>query len=218
MRNNCFIGNDDRIAPVVLSQTSYDVQSSFVQHKTGLLSSTQCEFLAIAMGGSLFDDGDYSGTFICDVSDLPVCSVTALLKAGTGVPCERSLQAIAEAEMGAENGNATATFILCKNTTFDVDEMGTLELRRSNVRILCGPEGRQENNCVLERGSTQISIMNEKLSVDNVSIRGLTFSQASLINVAVLTPSDVMLYDCLFKVRKEIDSLLVPLALTQSSE
>lgn len=201
MRNNCFIGNDDLIAPVVLSESSYDVQSSFVQHKTKTLSATQCEFLAVFMGGSLFDDEDVRGTFTCEMSDLPVCSAAALLKVGAEIPCERSLQLIAEAEDGAENGNATTTFILCKNTDFNVDESGSLELRQSNVRILCGPEGSQGNSCVLERGSTQISIMNERMPVDNVSIRGLTFSQASSVNVAVLTPSDVVLYDCLFKVR-----------------
>lgn len=200
MRNNCFIGNDDRIAPVVLSESSYDVQSSFVQHKTRLLSATQCEFISIATGGSLFHEGDY-GAFTCEMSDLQACSLAAIMKAGTDIPCEHSLQAIAEEQSSTGKWNGTTTFILCKNTNFNLDGSGSLELSQSNVRILCGPEGRQVNNCVLEKGATQISVMNGKEPVDNVSIFGLTFSQASFVNVAVRTPSDVLLYDCLFKVR-----------------
>ena len=211
MRNNCFFSNNDRIVPVVISKSSYDVESSFVQHKTSLLSATQCEFLSIDMGGSLFDEGSY-GDFTCELSDSQVC---ASLKSGTDIPCERTLRAILDEERNAERGNATRTFILCKNTNFNVDESGTLELSQSNIRILCGPEGRQANNCVLEKGSIQISVMNEEVPVEKVSILGLTFSQARVVNVAVQTPSDVVLSDCLFKVRSEKTILRkVPMALT----
>lgn len=217
MRNNCFFSNDGRIAPVVLSKSSYDVESSFVQHTTRLLSATKCEFLSIDMGGVLFDEGDF-GTFTCEMSDLQVCSGPTVLKAGNDIPCERSLQSIADGERNGNEENATSTFILCKNTNFNVDELGTLRLGQSNIRILCGPEGRQINNCVFENGSTQISILNEMVPVDNVSILGVTFSQASFVNVAVQTPSDVLLSDCVFRVRLEIQYEYFSGALTLDSE
>jgi hypothetical protein len=203
MRNNCFIDNDDRIAPVILSKTSFNVQSSFVQHKTNVLSATQCEFLSIAMAGSSLDEG-YHGSFTCEMSDMPACSVPALRKADIDIPCERSLQGIVEIERNVGIGNLTRTFILCSNTNFNVDEFGPLDLQQSNIRILCGPEGRQLNNCVLEQGSIQISVMSDEASIENVSISGLTFTQASLVNVAVQTPSEVLLNDCVFKVRPNV--------------
>jgi hypothetical protein len=132
--------------------------------------------------------------------------------------CVDSLDRIFEAEQAVEDDtNGTRTYILCPNTTYyvaialngsgsPVEGEHPLTISRSNVLILCGEDGSSTNNCLLSGGREQLvfaDVFETNQSVTNALVRGLTFTDALTRNVAVRNNGQLVLDDCVFKVRLE---------------
>ena len=201
LHNNCFLGNNEAIAPVVIEESSIIADTNFVQRMSDLPPSG-CAFVSqVTAGESIYATTNFTDTnFTCVDSDAPVCGVSARSK-HVDTPCLKSVNVIAEKEAAVVHDEFTRTYILCPNSTFAVN-VG-LALEKSNVRILCGPDGASSNDCVLKGGSIQVSIVPHKSAVVDGRIHGLTFSGAAVANVFMSTtsPSHFWLEDCVFRVR-----------------
>jgi hypothetical protein len=114
----------------------------------------------------------------------------------------------------------------------DHDEIG-LVVKYPNVHIYCGSDGRSENQCRVTGGTIQIGIIpddeddedkyntnyntssstapggvNKGVGVSNVTIRGLTFTEATTVNILVSRPgSQLTIMDCIFQVSSSTHTL-----------
>jgi hypothetical protein len=217
MHDNCFIGNDSRIAPVVTERLEIGTfAGNFVQRMTSQLSPTNCEFLAKVSGGGYLDleKNDFDQvTFECQQSDSNVCLASSL-NDHYRVPCVNSLDSIYYNEDTLKEDSIVRTYILCPNTEYKIGSMngdtGTpvdgfrpIVIGRPNVHILCGADGKSKNMCVLSGGVFQISLFDEfgsKTAASNTMVRGVTFTHASSVNFWVQFPGKVFLQDCIFNV------------------
>ena len=105
-------------------------------------------------------------------------------------------------------------YILCPNTEFKlgvipsaeneccIDGMAPIVLR-SNSRIMCGADGKLENNCTLVSGQFQIiSAFFTFFEVDSgVSLEGITFKSSEFASLLLENDGEIMFKDCVFKVR-----------------
>mmetsp|Transcript_20998 Transcript_20998/g.30254 ORF Transcript_20998/g.30254 Transcript_20998/m.30254 type:complete len:630 (+) Transcript_20998:39-1928(+) len=107
----------------------------------------------------------------------------------TSPECITDLETILSAEGQLEQRQIaeSRTYILCPNTIFETGfgtEDGNIAdgqyplVVRSNARVLCGEDGKSENNCIITIGQFAIFLNTydffNDLSMDNVLIQGLT--------------------------------------------
>lgn len=207
--SNCFMGNDEAITPVVVQQPPTDVQArlNFNQRTTSVLPNTNCEFVATNSSTTTSSD-----TFVCTSSDSDVCQAKAT--AHYRYPCVSYLDDIYFSEWDVDNSDVPRTYILCPQSTFRVgsrhDSDGTPQggsypiiLGHSNIRVLCGADGRLENGCDVENGVVQIAHFDEFQTggqpIVNTLVQGISFSKASAINALISGSGDVVIRDCVFK-------------------
>jgi hypothetical protein len=110
------------------------------------------------------------------------------------------------------NPNVDTTVILCPNTTFDIgniedDEVvdGSMPLIAfPNVQYLCGQEGSSVNNCVLKGGDTQFwNPPGAEIGI--VSVRGITFEDASFVSILLQGTGEISFVDCIVRVSMWLD-------------
>jgi hypothetical protein len=218
MRDNCFIGNNDAIAPVLAVSTTVEANSNFNQRMTSQVSSTLCEFIAYD-----FDLGGY----VCKNSDAHVCT-SAKPSSQYRFPCISYLDDIYFSEWDVANASLPRTYILCPGTVFRVgsrhDDDGTpiggsypIILGRSNVRVLCGVDGSIGNGCEVVHGVVQVAHFDEfnmgGLPIDNCLVSGVSFAGASAINALVSGTGKVSFQDCLFRDNSNVGIAYVQLLL-----
>ena len=201
MQNNCIMGNDPGIVPVVVAHqqqpSRVEVASNFVQN----LGGNKCDFLSVVTGGSLYSTlHNHNGT--CIRSDAFFCGASTLNKVLDQIPCMDSLQPILDNELSVsghdimEDEWPTRTYILCPNTTFSASTAITIS--KPNVRILCSPDGSSQHNCVIQGGQEQLVLQGSGV----YHVRGVTFADASYINVhCAFSHVQAELDDCIFRVR-----------------
>jgi hypothetical protein len=141
-----------------------------------------------------------------------------LASAVSGQGCTTSLNTIYEAESNVLDDSILRTYILCNNTEFHValnfdsngvplDGQYPIPIGRPNIHVLCGENGRSENNCQLVRGLVHVGIVDEfgvgsgGPYADNILLQGLTFFRATSVNVIAMIGGDITIRDCVFKVR-----------------
>jgi hypothetical protein len=131
--------------------------------------------------------------------------------------CFDSLDPIRVAEEALEDDSEllVRTYVLCPHTVFEVAKVfmqdGSpkngqypLVLGRSNIHILCGVDGKSENDCVLSGGLFHVGFYDEwetGKAVTNALVQGLTFHDAKNTNILAENAGDILLRDCIFKVR-----------------
>jgi hypothetical protein len=217
LHTNCFIDNDQRIAPIVTENQRGEVQTtlSFVQRLSDELPPTGCEFLTTVTSGTLDQLGFQDVAFTCEKSDAAVCTASSLSKADP--PCLTSLDDVYHFEANLTDGRSLRTYILCPGTKFEVgsrnvnngtpsDGSYPIIINRPNMRVLCGADGSSENDCVIIGGDVQLGIIDEfntgGLPATNSLVRGITFTGASLLNIQATFPCHVIVQDCIFRVRR----------------
>jgi hypothetical protein len=211
--NNCFLGNDERIAPIVNQNGAVQTSASFVHRQTTTLPSTKCEFVSRVTEGTLDRLGFESVVFACEDSDASVCNAAALYKVYT--PCLNSLDDIYHGEESLLSAEMTRTYILCPRTLYKIGSMndengnpfdGSLPIiiNHPNMRVLCGADGKSDNECVITGGVVQLGIFDEFYTggppATDASVHGVTFTGASSVNVLASFPGDVLFHDCIFRV------------------
>lgn len=191
LHNNCWIGNDDVIAPVVNDgHSQIQMNKNSVQRQTTDLPPTGCEF---ASHGRLEKDTfNHTEKHACRKSDSAVCTAFAFSKIRNSQPCIDNLQVIHDAEKDLETDDSTRTYRICPDTEFNMLTKGTgnqsppIVIGRSNIHIICGADGKSSNQCILKGGYIQMSIHNEfmitKFPAKNVvvSVRGGKVTSISL--------------------------------------
>lgn len=129
--------------------------------------------------------------------------------------CFESLDPIRVAEQALEDDSELRTYVLCPQTVFGIAKtfmqdgspkngQYPLVIGRSNIHIMCGDDGKSENNCVLQGGLFHVGFYDEwetGKAVNNAMVQGLTFHDAKNTNVLAENSGDFMLRDCIFKVR-----------------
>lgn len=104
-------------------------------------------------------------------------------------------------------------FVICPGTIIDlgflvpgvgIEKGQTPIIPRSNTEIICGEDGRVENNCLVRGGDFALIAVpvffRQDLTVNNVLIKGLTFEgQAQYISFMAV-PGDIVFEDCIFRV------------------
>ena len=208
LNSNCFIGNSDDITPVVISQQSSQTamvkrRLNFNQRTTSFLSNTNCEFMAYTQQNAT--------TFLCEPSDGEVC--VAKGTSDYGYPCITYLDDIYFSEWDVTDDSIPRSYILCPQTTFRVGsrhtEDGTPQggsypsiLGRSNIRVLCGANGKIENDCNVVNGIVQVALFDEFQTggqpIENALVQGISFSKATAMNALISGSGDVVLRDCIF--------------------
>jgi hypothetical protein len=113
-------------------------------------------------------------------------------------------------------------FVLCPNTRFDIGfffDEGTncctggdlLLSPANNTRIQCGESGSSSGNCSLNSGEVQLIYFGadaEDTPNQNVTIVGITFTNASYHMNLLAAPGDITFIDCVFKVSTASPHLL----------
>ena len=219
---NCFIGNDPRIAPIVTENQHGKVQTSvsFLQRLSAELPPTGCEFLSTVTTGTLNQLGSQDVAFTCQNSDAAVCAASSLNK--VDLPCLTSLDDVYYFEAKLTDDRSLRTYILCPGTKFEVgsrngnngrpfdlspsDGSYPIIINRPNMRVLCGADGRSQNDCVITGGDMQLGIIDEFNTggspAMNSLVRGITFTGAFLANIQATFPCHVIVQDCIFRVRQ----------------
>ncbi|CAB9517547.1 expressed unknown protein [Seminavis robusta] len=217
LRDNCFIGNQDDIAPVVATSATVDADNNFNQRTSSTLSSTNCEFIAHNTTLSASGAG-----FVCEPSDAQVCATKS--SSTYRVPCVGYLDDIYFSEFDVIDSSLPRTYLLCSDTVFRVGSRHEVDgtpiggsypivLGRSNVRVLCGVDGKVENGCSVVNGVVQVAHFDEfqtgGLPIFKSLVSGVTFSGASAINALVSGAGDVTFRDCIFKDNSNVGNVYV---------
>jgi hypothetical protein len=130
--------------------------------------------------------------------------------------CFDSLQDIEAKERLVQDDQVLRTYILCGNTDFPSGSVHSyygalpnsnptqLHLR-PNMKLQCGENGDQSNNCRLVNGDVQLEGTNRfgithERRLDNVWVEGLTFVGPRRHFVLVEQPGDIMFLNCAFQV------------------
>jgi len=145
----------------------------------------------------------------------------------TNTDCLTSLQDMFDAELNVKEVLALRKYILCPNTTFEIaseyDSDGNpmdgdppIIVGRPNVHVFCGEDGNSDNNCVLKGGIVHVGIYNEFNTqgpwVTNSILSGLTFSDASDLNILADFQANVIIRDCIFTNNNNIANLRLQLS------
>lgn len=217
LRDNCFINNDDHIVPVAVDNTDLKAESNFVQRASATATPTSCDFASIVTSGRMYTtniDG-IETNFTCTESDAAFCPATSVLnKLQERIPCMNSLAFIKEVETRVQHDAWTRTYILCPDTIFTIDDYQGLYLTRSNVRIYCGINGKRDSHCDWQGGTVQLAIGKNVGShhgplVTNIVVSGVTFTNASDINVHAMSSTRVSLKDCMFRNNHNLANVFV---------
>lgn len=212
IRDNCFVDMDERINHVLHDGGTLSAKDNFVERQTENGMVTECEFIAEVVAGSIslrspFEDMSYS----CIDSDADICSAPSKVE----IPCVESLDSLYFLEETVKDESVKRTYMLCPRQTYKVaaqlslsnppaDGSHPITIGRPNMRVLCGTQGKVEDECVLSGGDVQLKMFDEFASGDltgnNIVVRGLTFTQAHSVNVLLSTPGSFVLSNCLFKV------------------
>lgn len=218
LHHNCFIGNDDGIAPVVAQHSTVHFGSNFNTRTTSQLSKSNCEFIAQNRTSLATED------FVCENSDASVC--TANHTPEYRFPCTSYLDDIYFSESDVKDSTVQRTYVLCPDTVFRVgsrhDQDGTplggsypIILGRSNIRVLCGANGSFDNGCEVINGVVQVAHFDEfgnnNGPIANALVQGISFSGASAINALVSGTGDVVFRDCVFRENSNVASVFVQL-------
>lgn len=213
LHNNCFLGNDNDITPLVSQSSTIYAESNFNQRTSSNLPKSNCDFIARNQTGP---------EFVCEAADAMVCKATA--PQNYRYPCVTYLDDIYFSEWDVRDSSVTRTYLLCADTTFRVgsrhDDNGTpmggsypIILGRSNIRVLCGADGKLENNCAVRDGVVQVAHFDEfdtnKAPIENAFVSGISFQEASAINVLVSGAGDVDFQDCVFKSNANVATVYV---------
>jgi len=222
LHNNCWLGNDDVIAPVVNDDGGQALAyMNSVQRQTTVLPPTDCDFMSL--GHVDTDTFQTAKHHSCQTYDSPVCTAFALTKV-MNPPCVEDLKVIYEIERDLDSDNATRTYRLCPDTKYNMLSSGGAEvgdsvtehvheppivIGRSNIHLICGADGKSSNNCILDGGYIQLIVHNEfdvpeeHLPASNAVVQGITFTGAISTNVLVQStmPIHIKFHDCIFKVR-----------------
>jgi hypothetical protein len=138
----------------------------------------------------------------------------SLVSASSNESCIKTLNTIYESEKKVKDDSKLRRYVLCPNTEYYIalnfasdgsplDGQYPIPIGRPNIHVLCGEDGRSENNCQLVRGLVHVGIVDEfgtKSDASNVLLQGLTFFRASSVNVIAMTGGDIVIRDCIFKV------------------
>ena len=222
-RDNCFLGNDATITPIVTNRASFQTYGSFYQRRGSGIPPTGCHFVAEVTRGSLDDDDFERSQFNCYTpSSTNVCgarddNLTSIEK----FPCEATLNDIYQNEQTLDDTSYVRTYILCPQKIYSIGSLDAttvhsnaisapLVLGRPNVHILCGVDGKSSNNCVLEGGSFQLGVMltvaGETAFVDNILVQGVSFTQSKDANIVIDAHCNVLIQKCIFTVRRKQSS------------
>ena len=117
-------------------------------------------------------------------------------------------------DMNATSAYEPKTYVLCPHRTYQIGfsyrdgtccTEGDAPLSaRSNVRFLCGEDGRAENNCVFTGGIAQFVASNllwGGADVFNVQVEGLTFTQAMVSSILIGNKGFIEFKNCVVRVR-----------------
>ena len=104
-------------------------------------------------------------------------------------------------------------FVICPGTIIDlgflvpgvgIEKGQTPIIPRSNTEIICGEDGRVENNCLIRGGDFALIAVpvffRQDLSVNNVLIKGLTFEGQVQYVSFMAVAGDIVFEDCIFRV------------------
>jgi len=122
-------------------------------------------------------------------------------------PCVASLDFIYQAEVDLDDDDKLRIYVLCPGTTFQVATSWAgsyqpingqipFNIFNSNIHIICGADGKRENNCTLEGGTYQLSITK---TVNNVLFQGITFRGNHDESNVIAAGGDVSFSDCVFE-------------------
>ena len=162
------------------------------------------------MGEQNSNETNVKGCSLLRRSNLPVFRFSVVLyglAATAQAPCYSDLTQMGM-DIAAKDQFAVEDYVLCPNTFFNMDDLDDdsgISIRQ-NMRVLCGEDGSWENNCTLQGGNVQVR--GEILSgvpdheKTNVFLSGLTFQDARVNAVTIVTPGDVTFSDCVFQVSK----------------
>jgi hypothetical protein len=219
LKNNCFIGNDDSIAPVIAENAAVYTTSNFNQRISSALPNSGCAFIGHNV---MTDSVTLKKGYVCEADDAPVC--TSQRPATYRYPCVSYLDEIYFSEWEVSDASISRSYILCPNTDFRVGSRHTDEgtpiggsypiiLGRSNVRILCGVDGKYENNCQILNGVVQVAHFDEFQTggspITDTLVQGIAFSGASSINALIASKGSVVFRDCSFKNNDNVASVYV---------
>ena len=138
---------------------------------------------------------------------------SVLAEATENRTCVDKLYDIFVAESAVTDEREPRTYVLCPDTiykvteSFDsaVDSAGSpLVLGRSNIHVLCGKDGKSENNCKLQGGHVQAHLFDRfsvGSAINNVVLQGITFSDSVTHSVLAEHPGQMLILDCRFEVR-----------------
>ena len=224
MDHNCFVGNDERVAPVVVDRTEVHTYASFLQRRSAVVAPTGCEFISIVKTGSLDESGFQHTEFNCVLnSQTDVCTASIAKRFARQMPCERSLGSIAENEANVELTNRVRTYVLCPDTKYNVES--SIAIGQPNTHIICGINGDSKNQCVLSGGRVQVEVTDDywtggtRIPALNVLLHGIRFERAAFANVLIKYPGVFVLRDCTFLVSsaRHTIEIVIPLTATPDS-
>jgi hypothetical protein len=135
----------------------------------------------------------------------------------TASNCIASLNDLEALEVQVTDFSVVREYILCPATTFTVavqDYYGAIQYStgsemirlRPNLHLQCGSTGSRSDNCVISGGSVQMdgtsfgASNGTQVSLSNVVITGLTFTNVLKYNVWIDQPGTVSFRDCVFQV------------------
>lgn len=217
MRRNCFVGNDERIAPVVVDQAEVYAEGSFLHRRSAEVAPTGCEFISKVESGSL-DESEFNQTdFACMVySTTDVCTASIARNITTKMPCETSLDNIETSEESLVSTGLTRTYILCPETKYDIGST-PIAIGQPNTRILCGITGDSNNKCILSGGLVQLEVSDKFWTsvasppAVNTLVQGVRFERATATNILIKYPGEILLVDCVFLVSCRFTSHSIPI-------
>jgi hypothetical protein len=133
--------------------------------------------------------------------------------------CIDTLYDIYQTEVNVTDDSEVRTYILCPDTLFKIaDSFGEarkprngrqspLHLGRSNIQIICGEDGKSENNCVFEGGNFQVHLYDyfkTQSPIVNTLVKGITFTKVTTFSVLAENEGHLVIRDCVFKVCSSI--------------
>jgi len=204
MRSNCFVGNDERIAPAIVDQAQVFASASFVQRRSDDVAPTGCEFISKVTAGSL-QESEFDHTEFDCVSSTTTDFCTAIISdtMSQEMPCEESLAAITTNESRIQNTSLVRTYVLCPEKQYMVGS-SPIVIGQPNMHVICGVDGDVNNDCVLWGGLVQLKLSDMYQTTGSVGaatntlVQGLTFKKASGTNILAQYPGELLIRNCAF--------------------
>jgi hypothetical protein len=212
---SCFIGNTATESKGVIlvdaTSTLLEFEDNFGLENTvvnaacqGVLvkGATESEDVCVVF------DSDSCG--ILDLSPPPTSSPSimpsASQKPSDFVECISEWDVLSSAIRTAANDNTGGRFVICSNTTFQLQDypdpqITPLQVFGSNITVQCGYTGSREENCTVDGGALQIKIRN---TVRDIRFVGLTFTGSTMLSIqAEATPDSLAHFvDCAWMVSR----------------